>query len=154
MAVQTNTSTGTPIERDVKRNVRGQIVSYTIPNPNDSTVDTPTYGKVYMDNGEDGKTFVERFSKASVQSNLDVSISELSFEFPSINSNVNVRGVVNYGSAIAFAAGFNSTTNASGTAAVGSPGGGGNPNAGGGYGSTGIVDYSGGGYSYSYSSDS
>ena len=154
MAVQTNTSTGTPIERDVKRNVRGQIVSYTIPNPNDSTVDTPTYGKVYMDNGEDGKTFVERFSKASVQSNLDVSISELSFEFPTINSKVNVRGVVNYGSAVAFAAGFNSTTNASGTGAVGSPGGGGNPNAGGGYGNTGIVDYSGGSYSYSYSSDS
>lgn len=143
MAVQTNTSTGTPIERDVKRNVRGQIVSYTIPNPNDSTVDTPTYGKVYMDNGDDGKTFVERFSKASVQSNLDVSISELSFEFPSINSNVNVRGVVNYGSATAFVP-------TSAGAAIGSPGGGGNPNAGGGYGNTGIVDYSGGGYAYSY----
>lgn len=141
-------------DREIKRNVRGQIVSYTIPAPNDSTVDTPTYGKVYMDNGEDGKTFVERFSKSSVQSNLDVSISELSFEFPSINSNVNVRGVVNYGSAIAFAGGFNSATNTSGVTAVGNPGGGGNPSAGSGYGNTGIVDYVGGGYSYNYFGDS
>lgn len=138
-------------EREIKRNVRGQIVSYTIPAPNDSTVDTPTYGKVYMDNGEDGKTFVERFSKSSVQSNLDVSISELSFEFPSINSNVNVRGVVNYGSAIAF-----TTTNTSGVTAVGNTGGGGggNPSAGSGYGNAGIVDYTGGGYSYDYFGDS
>lgn len=138
MAVDTNTSTGTPIRREITRNIRGQIVSYTIPASTDSTIDTPEYGKVYMDTGENGLTVVERFSRNDIVNNFETNFSELSFQFPSVGSNVNVISTFNVGVEIIRA-------ESSGDAAGGNPSGGnntgggstGSPSGGGGGGATG-----------------
>ena len=139
MAVDTNTSTGTPIRREITRNIRGQIVSYTIPASTDSTIDTPEYGKVYMDAGENGLTVVERFSRNDIVNNFETNFSELSFQFPNVGSNVNVISTFNVGVEV-FVATISSADAAGGNPSGGNNTGGGStgsPSGGGGGGATG-----------------
>lgn len=92
MSVQTTPNTNPPVERELKRNIRGQIVSYEIPASSDSTVDTPIYPKVYLTH-TDGSGKAERLDKATVLANTDSAISELSFQLPTFSQNINVKGV-------------------------------------------------------------
>jgi len=63
-------------ERQIKRNGRGQIVSYEIFGANDSNIDSDSYGKsVFNTDGEIG-TKVSKFNESSFNDTLDVSISD------------------------------------------------------------------------------
>jgi len=63
-------------EREIKRNGRGQIVSYEIFGALDSQVQSDSYGKsVFNTNGEIG-TKVTKFSESSFNDTIDVSISD------------------------------------------------------------------------------
>lgn len=63
-------------ERQIKRNGRGQIVSYEIFGANDSNIDSDSYGKsVFNTTGEVG-TKVSKFSASSFNDKIDVSISD------------------------------------------------------------------------------
>jgi len=48
-------------KRDVKRNSRGQIISYEIFGTNDSTVDSEQYGDVELTNDENGPSFAIKY---------------------------------------------------------------------------------------------
>lgn len=48
-------------KRDVKRNSRGQIISYEIFGTNDSTMDSEQYGDVELVNDENGPTFAIKY---------------------------------------------------------------------------------------------
>lgn len=63
-------------ERQIKRNGRGQIVSYEIVGVNDPTVATPEYGKFLLQNvGEDG-TFVEKYNTTSFVQEINTDITQ------------------------------------------------------------------------------
>jgi hypothetical protein len=63
-------------EREIKRNGRGQIVSYEIFGALDSQVQSDSYGKsVFNTNGEIG-TKVTKFGESSFNDTIDVSISD------------------------------------------------------------------------------
>jgi hypothetical protein len=62
-------------ERQIKRNGRGQIVSYEIVGVNDPTIATPEYGKFLLQNiGEDG-TFVEKYNTTSFVQEINTDIT-------------------------------------------------------------------------------
>lgn len=48
-------------KRDVKRNSRGQIISYEIFGTNDSTMDSEQYGDVELTNDENGPSFAIKY---------------------------------------------------------------------------------------------
>jgi len=95
MSEQTTTPTivGVQGDRELKRNVRGQVVSYEIPSPDSVPPGTalPNYSKVYIEGQEGTGTTPERFSLTRVLEGLDSSISELRFNSINVRSNVNVR---------------------------------------------------------------
>ena len=63
-------------EREIKRNGRGQIVSYEILGALDSQVQSDSYGKsVFNTNGEIG-TKVSKFNEASFNNTIDTTISD------------------------------------------------------------------------------
>lgn len=63
-------------ERQIKRNGRGQIVSYEIFGALDSQVPSDSYGKsVFNTNGEVG-TKVSKFNQSSFNDTIDTSISD------------------------------------------------------------------------------
>jgi hypothetical protein len=63
-------------EREIKRNGRGQIVSYEIFGATDSGIESDSYGKsVFNTNGEIG-TKVTKFNESSFNDTIDVSISD------------------------------------------------------------------------------
>jgi hypothetical protein len=62
-------------EREIKRNGRGQIVSYEIVGVNDPTIATQEYGKFLLQNvGEDG-TFVEKYNTTSFVQEINTDIT-------------------------------------------------------------------------------
>jgi|TARA_B100000035_G_scaffold60784_1_gene49025 hypothetical protein len=81
------------VDRDLKRNVRGQIVSYEIPQPAQVPVGTPlpSYSKVYITSQDGGATTPERFRLGRVLEGTDSVISELQFVGVSVRTNANVR---------------------------------------------------------------
>jgi len=82
-------------ERQIKRNGRGQIVSYEIFGANDSNIDSDSYGKsVFNTNGDVG-TKVSKFSESSYNANIDVRISdELLSEDKSITPNISLNSAL------------------------------------------------------------
>lgn len=63
-------------EREIKRNGRGQIVSYEILGAQDSQVQSDSYGKsTFNTNGEIG-TKVSKFNESSFNDTIDTSISD------------------------------------------------------------------------------
>lgn len=63
-------------EREIKRNGRGQIVSYEIYGATNSNIETDSYGKsIFNTNGEVG-TKVSKFNESSFNDTIDVSISD------------------------------------------------------------------------------
>jgi hypothetical protein len=63
-------------ERQIKRNGRGQIVSYEIAAINDPTVATPEYGKFLLQGvGEEG-TIIEKYSAASFIQEINTDITQ------------------------------------------------------------------------------
>jgi len=62
-------------ERQIKRNGRGQIVSYEIEAINDPTVSTPEYGKFLLQGvGEEG-TIIEKYSAGSFNEEINTNVS-------------------------------------------------------------------------------
>ena len=63
-------------DRDIRRNGRGQIVSYEIYGALDSTINSDSYGKsVFNTNGELG-TKVTKFNESSFNDTINISISD------------------------------------------------------------------------------
>lgn len=63
-------------EREIKRNGRGQIISYEIFGALDSQVQSDSYGKsVFNTTGEFG-TKVTKFNQSSFNDTIDISISD------------------------------------------------------------------------------
>ena len=63
-------------EREIKRNGRGQIVSYEIFGATDSGIESDSYGKsVFNTTGEMG-TKVTKFNESSFNDTIDISISD------------------------------------------------------------------------------
>ena len=63
-------------EREIKRNGRGQIISYEIFGALDSQVQSDSYGKsVFNTTGEFG-TKVTKFNESSFNDTIDISISD------------------------------------------------------------------------------
>lgn len=63
-------------EREIKRNGRGQIVSYEIYGATNSNIESDSYGKsVFNTTGEIG-TKVTKFNESSFNDTIDVSISD------------------------------------------------------------------------------
>ena len=63
-------------EREIKRNGRGQIISYEICGALDSQVQSDSYGKsVFNTTGEFG-TKVTKFNESSFNDTIDISISD------------------------------------------------------------------------------
>ena len=81
------------VDRELKRNVRGQIVSYEIPQPAQVPVGTPlpSYSKVYVTSQDGGATTPERFRLGRVLEGTDSVISELQFAGVTVATNTNVR---------------------------------------------------------------
>ena len=75
-------------DRELKRNVRGQIVSYEAVAMAGDPI--PTYSKVYIEGPNGGGTTPERLSLNKVRQFTDSGISELTFPFPTIESNINI----------------------------------------------------------------
>lgn len=99
-------------DRELKRNVRGQIVSYEAFAMAGDPI--PTYSKVYIEGPNGGGTTPERLSLTKVQQFTDSGISELTFPFPTIESNINITRYT-------FNAISGSTIGASGWDVVGTP---------------------------------
>ena len=77
------------VDRDLKRNVRGQIVSYEIPQPAGAVgTPLPSYSKVYI-TSQDGGTTPERFRLGRVLEGTDSVILNYSFRcYCATNTNV------------------------------------------------------------------
>lgn len=77
--------------RSVKRNGRGQIVSYEL-SGYDSTNETPTYGSVVLSN--DNSQMVDKYNLVSFRANVDSQITEFvtnpEYESATINFTLNL----------------------------------------------------------------
>jgi hypothetical protein len=62
-------------ERQIKRNSRGQIVSYEIAAINDPTVATPEYGKFLLQGLSEEGTLVEKYSAGSFNDEINTDIT-------------------------------------------------------------------------------
>ena len=62
-------------ERQIKRNSRGQIVSYEIAAINDPTVATPEYGKFLLQGVNEEGTLVEKYSVGSFNDEINTDIT-------------------------------------------------------------------------------
>ena len=62
-------------ERQIKRNSRGQIVSYEIAAINDPTVATPEYGKFLLQGLNEEGTLVEKYSSGSFNEEINTDIT-------------------------------------------------------------------------------
>lgn len=78
-------------DRELKRNTRGQIVSYEITQEGSSTTPTPKYAKVYLAGPNGGPTEAERFDVTSVQTGIDSVIDELGFRLTIVDPQVDVK---------------------------------------------------------------
>jgi hypothetical protein len=61
-------------ERQIKRNSRGQIVSYEIAAINDPTVATPEYGKFLLQGPNEEGTVIEKYSSGSFNEEINTDI--------------------------------------------------------------------------------
>lgn len=62
-------------ERQIKRNSRGQIVSYEIAAINDPTIATPEYGKFLLQGPNEDGTLVEKYSAGSFNDEINTDIT-------------------------------------------------------------------------------
>ena len=62
-------------ERQIKRNSRGQIVSYEIAAINDPTVATPEYGKFLLQGANEEGTLIEKYSVGSFNEEINTDIT-------------------------------------------------------------------------------
>ena len=62
-------------ERQIKRNSRGQIVSYEIAAINDPTVATPEYGKFLLQGPNEEGTVIEKYSSGSFNEEINTDIT-------------------------------------------------------------------------------
>ena len=62
-------------ERQIKRNSRGQIVSYEIAAINDPTVATPEYGKFLLQGVNEEGTLIEKYSDGSFNEEINTDIT-------------------------------------------------------------------------------
>lgn len=62
-------------EREIKRNGRGQIVSYEIAGVNDPTILTDEYGKVLLSTNGQGGTYTTKYNAASFTSEINTDFS-------------------------------------------------------------------------------
>ena len=62
-------------ERQIKRNSRGQIVSYEIVAINDPTVATPEYGKFLLQGVNEEGTVIEKYSAGSFNDEINTDIT-------------------------------------------------------------------------------
>ena len=62
-------------ERQIKRNSRGQIVSYEIAAINDPTVATPEYGKFLLQGPNEEGTVIEKYSAGSFNDEINTDIT-------------------------------------------------------------------------------
>lgn len=63
-------------DRTIKRNGRGQIVSYEIIGVNDSTVSTLQYGKVLFKIAGQSGTYVDKYNSTSFSNEINVVVSD------------------------------------------------------------------------------
>lgn len=63
-------------ERQIKRNSRGQIVSYEIAAINDPTIATPEYGKFLLQKADEEGTFVEKYNTTSFIQEINTDITQ------------------------------------------------------------------------------
>lgn len=79
-------------ERQIKRNGRGQIVSYEIDAINDPTVSTPEYGKFLLQGvGEEG-TIIEKYSAGSFNEEIN---TEVTLELVTADTLIDTQIVLN-----------------------------------------------------------
>ena len=126
-------------DRELKRNTRGQIVSYEITEEGSSTTPTPKYAKVYLAGPDGGPTPTERFDVTSVQTGIDSVIDELGFRLTVVDPQVDVKtfGSVGVAQEDFVSSGYQSAGNPNGfigntVNSVGTGGGGGGYSGGGG----------------------
>lgn len=63
-------------DRTIKRNGRGQIVSYEIIGVNDSTISTLQYGKVLFKIAGQSGTYVDKYNSTSFSNEINVVVSD------------------------------------------------------------------------------
>lgn len=63
-------------DRIIKRNGRGQIVSYEIMGVNDSTISTLQYGKVLFKIAGQSGTYVDKYNSTSFSNEINVVVSD------------------------------------------------------------------------------
>lgn len=79
-------------ERQIKRNGRGQIVSYEIAAINDPTVSTPEYGKFLLQGvGEEG-TIIEKYSAGSFNEEIN---TDVTLELVTVDTTIDPQIVLN-----------------------------------------------------------
>lgn len=66
-------------DREIKRNGRGQIISYEILGALDSNIDSDSYGKSLFENNvgiRRANTTVSKYNLESLESNVDITLSD------------------------------------------------------------------------------
>jgi len=79
-------------ERQIKRNSRGQIVSYEIAAINDPTVATPEYGKFLLQGVNEEGTLVEKYSDGSFNDEIN---TDITLELVTSDTSIDTQIVLN-----------------------------------------------------------
>jgi len=79
-------------ERQIKRNSRGQIVSYEIAAINDPTVATPEYGKFLLQGVNEEGTLIEKYSDGSFNEEIN---TDITLELVTSDTSIDAQIVLN-----------------------------------------------------------
>ena len=79
-------------ERQIKRNSRGQIVSYEIAAINDPTVATPEYGKFLLQGVNEEGTLIEKYSDGSFNDEIN---TDITLELVTSDTSIDTQIVLN-----------------------------------------------------------
>lgn len=79
-------------EREIKRNSRGQIVSYEIAAINDPTVATPEYGKFLLQGVNEEGTLIEKYSAGSFNDEIN---TDITLELVTSDTSIDTQIVLN-----------------------------------------------------------
>ena len=79
-------------ERQIKRNSRGQIVSYEIAAINDPTVATPEYGKFLLQGVNEEGTLIEKYSDGSFNEEIN---TDITLELVTSDTSIDTQIVLN-----------------------------------------------------------
>ena len=79
-------------EREIKRNSRGQIVSYEIAAINDPTVATPEYGKFLLQGVNEEGTLIEKYSDGSFNEEIN---TDITLELVTSDTSIDTQIVLN-----------------------------------------------------------